>query len=135
MSKKDANSFLKAVRKFGRIERMADIAEEVGSVLKDQSASARSNPSCNRFLVRCIVHQEAMGLWSCAPNNDEEYSSEFQVVDDASGLREELRGRSHRGNYVVLCCSNTAAASRGICTREYCSPILMTGTLISLCAI
>ena len=41
MSKKDANSFLKAVKKFGRIERMADIAEEVGSVLKDQSAPAR----------------------------------------------------------------------------------------------
>ena len=41
MSKKDANSFLKAVKKFGRIERMADIAEEVGSILKDQSAPAR----------------------------------------------------------------------------------------------
>ena len=43
MSKKDANSFLKAVKKFGRIERMADIAEEVGSVLKDQSAPSRSS--------------------------------------------------------------------------------------------
>ena len=41
MSKKDANSFLKTVKKFGRIERMADIAEDVGPVLKDQSASAR----------------------------------------------------------------------------------------------
>jgi len=44
MSKKDANSFLKAVKRFGRIERMADIAEEVGPVLQDQSASARFPP-------------------------------------------------------------------------------------------
>ena len=45
LSKKDANAFLKAVRRFGRIERMADIAEEVGSSLQDQSASARYRAS------------------------------------------------------------------------------------------
>lgn len=41
LSKKDANNFLKAIKRFGRIERMADIAQEVGPALQDQPASAR----------------------------------------------------------------------------------------------
>lgn len=72
MSKKDANSFLKAVRKFGRIERMADIAEEVGSVLKDQSAAARSDiylsfiPSSMvvQSLLFCVRDVSAFSQWS-----------------------------------------------------------------------
>ena len=43
ISKKDAGAFLKAVKRYGRIERMADIAQEVGSVLQDQPATARQD--------------------------------------------------------------------------------------------
>ena len=51
LSKKDANAFLKAVKRYGRVERMADIAEEVGSSLQEQSASARCK-TCSPSLAR-----------------------------------------------------------------------------------
>ncbi len=51
MSKKDANAFLKAVKRFGRIERMADIAQEVGPALQDQPATARWTPPNPPFLL------------------------------------------------------------------------------------
>ena len=61
ISKKDAGAFLKAVKRYGRIERMADIAQEVGSVLQDQPATARFDclpgwpPKSKAPLCSCFV--------------------------------------------------------------------------------
>ena len=70
ISKKDAGAFLKAVKRYGRIERMADIAQEVGSVLQDQPATARYNRLPGRKKSR--LHCEAV---SCTETKNAPRSS------------------------------------------------------------
>lgn len=53
LSRKDAGAFLKAVRRFGRVQRISDIASSVGAALQDQSSSARWVPPSPHSTADC----------------------------------------------------------------------------------